>query len=77
VCENNLSDSCAYGQWIKEAGKLAFSGIRVIKCLRKINVATYNVQILILPLREMQLPLKHPGEWKQGPPGQWPSPPVA
>lgn len=40
--KNDPSDRCAYGQWIKEEGKLAFSGFifSPTKCLKKINVAT-------------------------------------
>lgn len=75
MCENNPSDRCAYGHWIKEEGKFAFSGFifRAIKCLKKINVATQNVQMLIVALTHMELPLKYPCELKQGPPGRWPS----
>lgn len=42
MCENNASNRCASGRWIKEEGKLAFSGFifRAIECLKKINVAT-------------------------------------
>lgn len=75
MCENNPSDRCAYGHRIKEEGKFAFSGFifRAIKYLKKINVATQNVQMLIVALTHMELPLKYPCELKQGPPGRWPS----
>lgn len=35
LCKNNPSDRCAYSQWIKEEGKLAFSGFifSTTKCL--------------------------------------------